>query len=153
MKTTPWALGRHSFETESLELFDEYLDSCHDSVDILGTDYDLSYVLKRFDEVAYRCEYSDWLSFGHENLSSELENVDNLDELLEFFENNAGVVEACFSDQSTEIPVFSDKVPDHHLIEGREYLISWDDDRALVYDIYNDVYTLEEIDSHENSPN
>lgn len=74
---------------EVIEMYEEYLD-CDGPVDVCGTLYDPSRILRELDPIAYRCglmDYTDGLekeSFEeYRELLSELEGLENELELLD----------------------------------------------------------------------
>ena len=51
---------RYIDETTAYEMFDNFLDDIHPTVNILGMEYCPSTVLKECDPIAYRCAFNDW---------------------------------------------------------------------------------------------
>lgn len=43
------------------QMFIEYLDDCHDLIEVCGFTYQPSDVLRSVDPVAYQCEFANWL--------------------------------------------------------------------------------------------
>ena len=61
---------------EAISAFEDYLDSTYATVDILGTHYDMSYVLKEVDPVAYHdrlCEWAENMDYSEMDEYKELE--------------------------------------------------------------------------------
>ena len=49
-------------EWEAQERYDQMLDECYPEVEICGYKWDPSTALKRIDEIAYNCGFSDYVS-------------------------------------------------------------------------------------------
>lgn len=63
------------------DYFDNLLDECYGEISICGYSYPASLALYRIDETAYRCGRCDWADAEAEELTYELEEMENEDEL------------------------------------------------------------------------
>jgi len=54
-------MSRLITKTEALEMFNEMLDDCEGPVELCGSTYSASYVLREIDPVAYRCGFNDYV--------------------------------------------------------------------------------------------
>ncbi len=62
-------------ENISEDVYDEMLDECYRPVEIIGLEYAPSVALRRLDEVAYRCGYSDYCDGLYADILYDIERM------------------------------------------------------------------------------
>ena len=62
------------------DVYDEMLDECYRPVEIIGLEYAPSVALRRLDEAAYRCGYSDYCDSLYADILYDIERMDAGDE-------------------------------------------------------------------------
>ena len=58
---TDLGIGGELTEEELYNMYDEDLDNIYDDINVAGMEYPTSEILKKVDNVAYRCGFNDWL--------------------------------------------------------------------------------------------
>jgi hypothetical protein len=83
MDTEYWDIetGEPLTENDLRALFDDFIDDMHDNIVILGMSAPASDVLREFDPIAHRVEFSDWLdSEIGQTITDENPDSDDTDE-------------------------------------------------------------------------
>lgn len=65
---------RYMNEYEATQAYNEMLNDCYPMADICGYKVQPAYALKRFDPIAYRCGFIDWLD--SEGLTTDEDEAD-----------------------------------------------------------------------------
>lgn len=63
-------------EVVDKDAYNDLLDDCYDPVEIMGVEYDISYVYQKIDPIAYEYSYSEYIDGVASDYHYELKKVD-----------------------------------------------------------------------------